>query len=549
MKIFISNHLKAFCAIAFVLLAACAIQSCGDASQPKDDSILADQAREELNATIANANRYNHAKNSVIDSLRHSLRVVREESARRDIMVKLCTLYRQMNADSAISYGRQAVNGLNPTDTSRTAIHARLAYINALSTAGMFASATQDIPQIKTLCSDSLSKIEFWKSCRMLFSYMNAYVTGDQTYSQQLRQKYDECDDSLLNFLPASDTFRQFIYSERLIRQARWKEAEKSLLNILSNTERSDNVYGMAAYQLAQVYRHEGNVEKSNVYLARASQSDIMGCVKEGIALPELAYWSYQEGELDNAFTYINFALEEANAGNIRMRLVSIAPFMPLIDSAYRTKINDSRNLIFGYLICSVALLLIVAVLFIILMRTLRTMHRKERKLASTSKKLEANISNFIGLCSNYASRLDQLAKLVTRKLNANQTADLLKQVSSGRFTEEDNEEFYRLIDKAILDIFPDFVERINELLEPDKQIFLKPDEMLSPELRIYAFVRLGVDQSNRIAQILHYSVNTVYSYRNRMRNRAMDRDNFDATVMMMGQRDGEQGGLVPLIS
>ncbi len=110
-----------------------------------------------------------------------------------------------------------------------------------------------------------------------------------------------------------------------------------------------------------------------------------------------------------------------------------------------------------------------------------------------------------------------------------------MKLVSSGRFNEEDNDEFYRLIDKAILDLFPDFVDNINTLLMPDQQIALKPDMQLSPELRIYAFVRLGVDQSNKIAQILNYSSNTVYSYRNRMRNRAFDRDNFDKNVAELG--------------
>ena len=120
----------------------------------------------------------------------------------------------------------------------------------------------------------------------------------------------------------------------------------------------------------------------------------------------------------------------------------------------------------------------------------------------------------------------------MVRKINARQTDDLLKLVSSGRFTEEDNEEFYQLIDKAILDIFPDFVERINTLLAPEKRITLPPGESLNPELRIYAFVRLGVDQSSRIAQILHYSVNTVYTYRNRMRNRAINRETFDADVV-----------------
>ena len=291
----------------------------------------------------------------------------------------------------------------------------------------------------------------------------------------------------------------------------------------------------MAAFQLAFVNMNLGNPAKYVEYLALSAESDIKQSVKEGIALPTLAYRLYEMGDIDDAFKYINFALEEANSGNIRMRMVSISAFMPLIDKAYRKKINDSNNKMLAYLLISTTLLIIALILSTSLIRNIRDSRAKEKKLATASKKLEAYVGNFIGLCSNYASRLDQFGKLITRKINARQTDDLLKLVSSGRFNEEDNDEFYRLIDKAILDLFPDFVDNINTLLMPDQQIALKPDMQLSPELRIYAFVRLGVDQSNKIAQILNYSSNTVYSYRNRMRNRAFDRDNFDKNVAELG--------------
>ena len=58
----------------------------------------------------------------------------------------------------------------------------------------------------------------------------------------------------------------------------------------------------------------------------------------------------------------------------------------------------------------------------------------------------------------------------------------------------------------------------------------------LTPELRIHAFVRLGIDESARIAQILRYSTSTVYNYRTKMRNKAIDRDNFDENVRNLGR-------------
>ncbi len=49
-----------------------------------------------------------------------------------------------------------------------------------------------------------------------------------------------------------------------------------------------------------------------------------------------------------------------------------------------------------------------------------------------------------------------------------------------------------------------------------------KPGELLSPELRIYALVRLGVTDSTRIAAFLHYSPQTVYNYRFRVRSHSL---------------------------
>lgn len=488
-----------------------------------------------LNATITKAPIYQKKKVEKIDSLKNLLKAGNQPSRQWEVLLKIASLYRQMNADSSIFYAQKSVYAIPADDNGIRLIKSELATIMALSTAGIFPPAIQRLDSISKLNLPHDARIEFWKTSRMLYSYMLAFVQDHGEYSEIFRKKYIQCDDSLLSLLPHSDPFRQFIFSERLASDAKWETARKNLETILREQPKESNIYAMAAFQLAFVNMNLGNPAKYVEYLALSAESDIKQSVKEGIALPTLAYRLYEMGDIDDAFKYINFALEEANSSNIRMRMVSISAFMPLIDEAYRKKINDSNNKMLAYLLISTTLLIIALILSTSLIRNIRDSRAKEKKLATASKKLEAYVGNFIGLCSNYASRLDQFGKLITRKINARQTDDLLKLVSSGRFNEEDNDEFYRLIDKAILDLFPDFVDNINTLLMPDQQIALKPDMQLSPELRIYAFVRLGVDQSNKIAQILNYSSNTVYSYRNRMRNRAFDRDNFDKNVAELG--------------
>ena len=123
------------------------------------------------------------------------------------------------------------------------------------------------------------------------------------------------------------------------------------------------------------------------------------------------------------------------------------------------------------------------------------------------------------------------------RKISSGQASELLKTLKSGKIDESEDEDFYKQIDSVVMSLYPDFVERMNNLLRPEDKITIT-DGSLTPELRIYAFVRLGVSESTRIAKILNYSVNTVYAYRNRMRNRAIDRENFESDVMRIGTED-----------
>lgn len=524
--------------IAFILTIVCPLLlsgGCGGDASEGDDRILPDKSLERLSTTMKYSEHYQKIKNEKLDSLKTLLKKSNSKLKKWELMIELSDNYRQLNTDSAIYYATEAV-GLAPSDTTgASSLRGDFSLVNALGTAGLFSPANRYLDSISSHIKTKQEKIEYWKSARMLYSYMGAFVQDHSTYSEFYKKKYFTCDDSLLNLLPQSDSFYKFILSERLVTEGRLTEAKNKLEELMSALPPESNLYGMSAFQLAEVYKDKGDFRSYATNLALAAESDIKGCVKEGIALPTLANWLYSHGDLDNAFDYINFALEDANSGNIRMRTVAISSLMPVIDEAYRKKINDSRNFMQGYLLVICTLFIIAVALIVFITRNMRKLRANEAKLSNTSKKLESYVGMFIGLCSNYASRLEQMSKLVVRKISAGQSDDLVKLISSGRFATDDNDEFYKLIDSALLEILPDFVEKINTLLLPEKQISLKEEEPLTPELRIYAFVRLGVDQSTRIAQILNYSVNTVYSYRNRMRNRAIDRENFDKNVTKLG--------------
>lgn len=102
----------------------------------------------------------------------------------------------------------------------------------------------------------------------------------------------------------------------------------------------------------------------------------------------------------------------------------------------------------------------------------------------------------------------------------------------SFRLLNSQTEIFQQLFDTAFLCTYPRFVDRLNSLLLPDKTFPRPAPGQLTPELRVAAFMRIGVDDCNRIARTLGLSLNTVYTYRNRTRQRAADRNSFMADLM-----------------
>jgi len=92
---------------------------------------------------------------------------------------------------------------------------------------------------------------------------------------------------------------------------------------------------------------------------------------------------------------------------------------------------------------------------------------------------------------------------------------------------------FNRRIDEMLLSIFPSFVDDFNALLKPGFRIEVKQDELLSPALRIFALIRLGIVHNEVIAEILDYSVNTVYTYKTRTINQSpLSPDDFYTALM-----------------
>ncbi len=495
------------------------------AAMPKEELTL-------LNRAIQSADMYKHEKNMHLDTLKRLEREAPANSMKKwELTHRISEEYLPVRADSSMKYAERALNLATANGWEKQIYISKIAFIKALATSGIFTYASEEFMKINPTTLDRNEKILYLEAGRRLYGYMRGMVETEKKYYNVTTEKYLQYNDSLEAILPDDSPMKQFLTSEKLITTGHYTDAKPILEHLLETHRIEDNLYGMAAFQLATVYNHLGDDNQYAAYLAKAAVSDIRGCINDGLALPTLAYWMYEEGELNDAYRYINCALKDATSGNARTRTIMIASMLPIIDEAYREKISASRDEMMIYFLLVTFLLIISGILLSFLIRQMKRSRKNSEKLSRTSRLQENYLGHFITLSSTYANRIKQLQKTVTRKIKAGQTEELLKMVNSPKLNEDIQKEFYTTFDSAFLDLYPDFIDEVNELLRPEERIYLKEKDVLPPELRVYAFVRIGIVESTQIASILNYSASTVYNYRTKIRNKAINRDTFDDMI------------------
>ena len=153
------------------------------------------------------------------------------------------------------------------------------------------------------------------------------------------------------------------------------------------------------------------------------------------------------------------------------------------------------------------------------------------QQLIEINIKRETYMRLFMDISAAYISKLSDYRKLVSRKIKANQTADLLKSLHTHKLEEEESQMFYNRFDKAFMELYPGFVTELNKLLLPECQLEVPTTHDLTTEIRIFALMRLGVTDSQEIATLLHYSTQTIYNYKSGMRAKAINRDTFESDI------------------
>ncbi len=499
-----------------------------------DKEILA-----KLDKELEMKNEYDSRKQAYIDSLRHELR----HNDRRRMCIEMCRIadeYETFITDSALAYYDRTIIVARSLKDSTLTTRAILGKIKVLGIMGFFHEA---LSELDTLEHKGIPPelTERWLDCgRQLYTYMWDYAQQGNNHNMNIYlDKYATKQNTYRTRqlkLLESDTMRYKLFSaEQHYITGQTQQAKQLLMEIINNIPPNNNIYARAAANMALIRENEDSPADAAYYLALSAIADIKSSVKENTSLQKLAFYLYETGDIDHAYAYITASLADAVFCSARLRTTEISKISPLIDNAYKIQLSKKNRLLMFTTLTSTLLAIAFVGVCLFLLNQMRKLNVTRQQLKEANSIKDEYMGQFLDLCSIYMNRLDNFCKTVTRKITAGQVEDLIKMSKSPRFAEEQHKQFYENFDSAFLHIYPSFIEDFNKLLQPEEQIIVKDPGKLTTELRIFAFLRMGVDDANKIANFLHYSINTIYAYRNKVKNKAIDREHFEENIMKIG--------------
>ena len=539
-------------------------------------SMLADEKKDlaayckQVDEAIAHSADYVAAHEKKIGEQRKALALEATARGQYEHNYRLYQLYKPFVSDSAIYFLSQCIRLADGMGDKSDAVKCRALMAIRSSNIGMYDEALNILDSIHPSGVDSLSLGIYYEAYNNVYSEL-AYYTRLDMMKTQYQAKADYYGKLMLETLPT--TYETcFLRREQNAQLAgRLEEAMRINDEWLKTVEPGSHPYALVALYRYIEYKLQGNRKQMLYWLAESVLADIRNAAMDQGSMWELANELMLIDEIDKASEYISFTSDCANRYGSRQRNWQIAPLLTHIAKNYKSQSEQTTTQLRLTLV-------LISLLLLLLLGVLIFLHRRNRQLDSARKELkgkndelaavntqlasqteelstlnnqlsslntqlsesnrvkEEYIGRFMSLCSQYIDKLDNYRKMVNKKMKNKELEDLFRMSKSTELKEKELEELYQNFDSVFLHLFPNFVNDFNALLQPEMRVTPKEDNRLTTEIRIFALIRLGIEDSSKIAEFLHYSVNTIYNYRARIKNGALDnRENFERRIKALG--------------
>ena len=520
----------------------------------------------QIDQAIAESPRYVAQREAKITSARHAFE---QASGRQQYEegYKLYELYRPFVSDSAIWFIRQCITLAEQLGDLSASVRCRSQLAIRCTNIGMYDEALNILDSIRL--PDPVEQTAlgtYYEAYNNVYSELSYYTRLDDMQKRYLDKAY-YYERLMHEQLPPT-------YETCLLKREQRAQGEGDLKTSmaindewLKTVEAGSHPYALTALYRYIEYKLQGDSAQMMFWLTESVLADIRNAAMDQGSMWELANELMLKGDLDRASHYISYTSDCANRYGSRQRNWQIAPLLTYIAKEYKQQSERTTKQLWYTLaaISILALLLLVAFFFV---------HRRNQQLDSARNALKASndelasansllasqkdelsalnsqlsivnsqlsesnrvkeeyIGRFMSLCAQYIDKLDNYRKMVNKKMKNKELDELFQMSKSTELKERELDELYANFDTVFLHLFPNFVDDFNSLLQPDAQVHPKEENRLTTEIRIFALIRLGFEDSSKIAEFLHYSVNTIYNYRARVKNGALgNRELFEKKV------------------
>jgi len=504
--------------------------SCSEISET--DKLFA-QLDEALEMTDTYDEYFNHR----VESVKNMLQTRTSKDQIYDINKELAWEYATYSLDSCISYLRKNLAIAKDLGDSYKQDETNLLLAEEYILAGYHAEAGEILGKYKAGDIHNELKALYFRDLHTLSGEMMAYSQNGDVWWEKRHQR-DEYRDSLLARIDPG-TF-EWLDLKREEADANGNDSLRVQYTkqMVEMSRYNSHDYAKACFWMIFATSDE---DEQFQWLAHSAIADRMCATKDYAALMELAKRLFRNrGDINRAFRYVaDYCMPDAIRFNGKLRPWQIAKFFPEIERAYEQQTQTHERKMEQMIIVVSALLLLSALLLVSLILRQKALTRTRKELEESYQNLKESdnikqeyIARFLSELSANINTTRQYKNHVLKYIRRGNTKYLTDEIESEPPIDEDIDKFYKMFDETFVSLYPDFVDQFNTLLTDGEEIVPKGDNILTPELRVFALIKLGITDSSKIAQLLHYSANTIYNYRAKIKNKARgDRDHFEEAV------------------
>lgn len=468
----------------------------------------------------------------LVDSLRRIRKSGAAPERRIKAALELGDYFMEHRRDSTLMYWNLALAEARAHGYEPECLRIRMKIDSYLPLVSMGAEAIDDFNKIDVADLDSALLRDYYLAQSELYYNLQLLYPQSSRKAEYL-SRTEEALDSLLTFYSPADPVARYIQAHLYDLRGDHSLAVASFAELLPDLSGRPDLYARAAYILAEYYKERPERRKEYMaYLTDLTYRAFANGVVRPNVLADLGKELCDDGDYSRGRACLILALGSYDAEDGVFKLRRTKDFAHYLAGADERYIRRGSILVLLLVLAFAS----VVVAFAVWRRRARARseaYRLEAEAArAKAEHMRTDAANYLSLAFLAADQLKDFNRYVHRKLTAGQVKDLFSDVESSSYVRSQTERFFEEFDKDFYGAHPDFIERLNSLLRDDARFEPLAVPRLSPELRIAALMALGVSDSGLMARVLGLSLNTVYTYRNRLKSRALDRANFESGLI-----------------